>query len=308
LRIANALRFQRAGLRRLVREIAPDVFQAHFVVEHGLFGAMAGYHPYVVNAWGSDLLQAPGTAAGRLLASYVLRQADLLSANDPSLAAAALRLGMPAAKVAVVSLGLDRDWLDGPVTGVNLQADAGPPTVVSDRALEALYNIDTVIRAFAQVQPKFPGARLRIAGAGSGRGALEMLARSTGASPAVEFTGRLEQGSLRTLLAESQVYVSVPSSDSFPLSTMEAMAAGAFPVVSDLESQDGWITHRFNGLRVPARDVDALASSLEIALRDHDLRRRAVKVNRSRVEADGDLEKNMLALERHFYRLAGVEV
>ncbi len=83
LRLANAWRYRRAGLGRVVREIAPDVFQAHFVVEHGLFGATIGYHPYVVNAWGSDLFQAPRTPAGAYLARQVLRRADLLSANDP---------------------------------------------------------------------------------------------------------------------------------------------------------------------------------------------------------------------------------
>jgi hypothetical protein len=76
-------------------------------------------------------------------------------------------------------------------------------------------------------------------------------------------------------------------------------------VVSDLASQDGWITHRVNGLRVPVGDVDALAESLHLALSDQDLRRGAVESNRAKVEAEGDLEKNMLALERHFYRLAG---
>jgi hypothetical protein len=62
---------------------------------------------------------------------------------------------------------------------------------------------------------------------------------------------------------------------------------------------------RINGLRVPARDSGALAGALTLALSDAGLRRDAVEPNRARVEAEGDLEKNMLVLERHFYRLAG---
>ncbi|HEY7270191.1 MAG TPA: glycosyltransferase, partial [Dehalococcoidia bacterium] len=167
LRLLNAYRFSRAGLSRLVHEIRPDVLQAHFVVEHGLFGALTGYHPFAVNAWGSDLFQAPRSPAGRLTARFVLKYADLVNANDPALARAAITLGAAPAKVTTIGLGLDREWLDAPASSVNLRPDSGPPTVISDRALEPLYNIDVVIKAFARISPGLPGARLLIAGAGS---------------------------------------------------------------------------------------------------------------------------------------------
>jgi len=47
LRLAHGVRYQAAGLRRVLREIRPDVFHAHFLVEHGFYGALAGFHPYV---------------------------------------------------------------------------------------------------------------------------------------------------------------------------------------------------------------------------------------------------------------------
>src|SRR5437764_82761 len=59
VRLAQAMRYRRAGLGRLVRGIAPDVFHAHFVVEHGFYAAAVGFHPYVVTAWGSDVLVEP---------------------------------------------------------------------------------------------------------------------------------------------------------------------------------------------------------------------------------------------------------
>ena len=45
-----------------------------------------------------------------------------------------------------------------------------PPTLLSDRALEPLYNIDVVLRAFARVRQQTPGVRLVIAGKGTERG------------------------------------------------------------------------------------------------------------------------------------------
>ncbi len=234
-----------------------------------------------------------------------MRRADLVTGNDPALVRAALALGVPAERAALVRLGLDREFLAQHGTSANLRADSGPPAILSDRALEPLYNVDVVIRAFARLRGTIPGARLVVAHDGPQRERLRNLVLDLGQGGAVDFVGRVDQARLKELLTGAHVYVSVPSSDSLSLSTMEAMACGAFPVVSDLASQDGWITHRVNGLRVPVRDEAALARSLELALSDAELRRGAVAVNRAKVEAEGDLEKNMLVMERHYYRLAG---
>ena len=302
LRLVNVLRYRRAGLARELASIAPDVFHAHYAVEHGFYGALSGFHPYVVSAWGSDLLVESYTPLGRLIAHFALHHADLVTANDPAMARRAVTLG--ASDVQVVRLGVDALFFEG-APSVNLEAPAGPPTMVSDRALEPLYNVDVVLRAFARLRARLPEARLLVAGDGSERTRLESLAGELGLGDAVRFLGRLEPAALRDALVSAHVYVSVPSSDSLALSTMEAMAVGAFPVVSDLPTQDGWVESERTGLRVPARNVEALSEALERALTDDALRRNAIAPNRAKVEAEGNLERNMLAMERAYYRLAG---
>jgi glycosyltransferase involved in cell wall biosynthesis len=239
------------------------------------------------------------------IARYALRRADLVTANDPALRRVALRLGVEAERAAVVRLGLDAEWLDMPLASINTGVGDAPPTVVSHRALESLYNVDILLEAFARLHQRLPGARLMVAGEGSQRARLEALARRRAAGGSIQFLGRLDQARLRDLLRTAHVYVSVPSSDSLALSTMEAMACGAFPVVSDLDSQDGWIEHRLTGLRVPPRDPEALAENLHLALTDASLRREAAIANRATVEAEGRLDRNMRLMERHYYRLAG---
>lgn len=304
-RLVQAWRYRRAGLRRVLDGIGPDVFHAHYAVEHGFYGAFAGFHPYVVSAWGSDLLVDSRTTPGRLIARYALRQADFVSAHDQALARRAVELGVPVERVAVVRLGIDATFLEAGSRSVNLRPpDAAPPTVISDRALEPLYNVDAVIRAFARLGRRLPSARLVVAGEGSERPRLEALAAELGQGDTVRFVGQLEAPALAEALAAAHVYVSVPDSDALALSTMEAMAAGAFPIVSDLPSQD-WITHGVNGLRVPPRNADALAGALHEALTNDALRRAAVEPNRAKVESEGLLEPNMLLMERHYYRLAG---
>ncbi len=305
LRLVHALRYRRAGLRHVLDEIHPDVFHAHYVVEHGFYGAIADYHPYVISAWGSDLLVESHKTAGRRIASWALRRADLVTGNDPSLAERALELGVAPEKIAMVYLGIARAFLDTGATSVNLvQEDASPPVIVSDRALEPLYNVESVISAFASTHRETLDAKLLVAGTGSQEDALRRSADRLDLD-GVTFLGHLDQAALAGMLAEAHVYVSVPSSDSLALSNIEAMAAGAFPIVSDLPSMDGWVADGVNGLRVPPGDDAALANALRRALADPALRRNAAIQNRQLVEARGLRQPNMLLMERHYYRLAG---
>ena len=309
LRLLHAWRYARAGLNQTLRAIGPDVFHAHYVVEHGFYGSFAACHPYVVSAWGSDLFVAARRPLGRLIARRALAAADLVTANDPALAAGAVALGVAPDRVAVVRLGLDEAFLGPSEPSINLRPDAAaPPTLISDRALEPLYNVGRVVEAFARLRRRLPAARLLIANDGGERPRLERLAGELRLGEAVRFLGRIDTARLRQVLAAAHVYVSVPSTDSLALSTMEAMAAGAFPVVSDLASQDGWVGDGANGLRVAAGSVDALAEALYAALSDAERRRAAVAPNRAKVEAEGDLRKNMAVMERHYYRLAGLAV
>jgi glycosyltransferase involved in cell wall biosynthesis len=115
----------------------------------------------------------------------------------------------------------------------------------------------------------------------------------------------LDQFALAELLRGADIYVSTSRSDSTSVSLLEAMASGAFPVVTDIPGNRVWIAHSENGLLFPAGDSDALASCIRRAVKDTQLRLRAATVNRRRVLADAVWEDNMLAIERALTGLAG---
>ena len=306
MRLVHAVRYRRAGLRRFLRDIRPDVFHSHYAVEHGFYGALAGFHPYVISAWGSDLLLESHGLLGRRIAAWALSKADIVTGNDISLVQRAVALGVAPEKAVVVHLGIEAAFLEAGGDSVNLRGDvASPPTIISNRAHEPLYNIDAVLTGFAAARRDVPGARLLVAGTGSLDGGLQRLARDMDLGDSVSFVGQLDQPTLAAALAGAQAYVSIPSSDSMALSNLEAMAAGAFPIVSDLPSVEGWVEDGVSGLRLPPGDHVALAAALRRALGDATLRRSAAIENRRLVEARGLRQPNMLLMERHYYRLAG---
>lgn len=306
LRLANALRYQRRGLGRVVRSVAPDVLHGHYVVEHGFYAALTGYHPYVVTAWGSDVLVAAARSPlTQAIAHFALRRADLVTSNNAYMARRIVGLGVPEERVAVVTLGAERFFLEEPEASVNLRPEAADrPTVISTRSLDsALYNAEVIVRAMARVRQARSEARLLVAGRGRLRPALESLAAELGLGEAVEFLGLLPREEVRRALAGAHVFVSVPSSDATSVALLEAMAVGCFPIVSDLPSQEELVEEGVNGYRVPVGDAGALAERILAALGDAELRRRAVPLNRSLVEEKGLTEKNMAKMEEWYYRL-----
>ncbi len=305
VRLVHAARYRQAGLQRVLREIAPDVFHAHFVVEHGFYGALAGFHPYVVTAWGSDVLVEPGRdPISRQIAKWTLARADLITSNNNVMAERIVELGASRSKVEIVTLGADAYFGDRWEESANVAAPfAGAPiTILSTRAHEPLYNIDAIIDAFAVLHEKAPNTQLVVAHSGSLSPALEDRARPLG--DAVTFTGTVDAARLRDLMTEAAVFVSVPSSDGTSVALLQAMSAGAFPVVSALETVREWIVDGENGLTVPLGSPVLMAEALMKAVSGVELRRTAAVRNRAIVRERGTNEVEMARMETLYLRLA----
>jgi glycosyltransferase involved in cell wall biosynthesis len=306
MRLAHALRYRAAGLARELRSIRPDVVHAHYLVEHGFYGAIAGVRPYVVTAWGSDVLVEPGRdPVSNLIARFTVRRADLLTSNNAYMADRLVALGAPRSKVEVVTLGADRYFTLRHTESVNVRGrSSGTPCVLSTRAHEPLYNIDEIIEAFGRVVRTRPDTRLVVAHGGSRAAALQRQASATGGR--VEFLGFLDRAAFRDALTDAEVFVSVPSSDGTSVALLQAMAAGCFPIVADLPTQRELVEDGVSGYRVPLHRPDVLAQRVASALADPELRRGAAMRNRELVERRGLNENEMLRMEALYRRLPRV--
>jgi glycosyltransferase involved in cell wall biosynthesis len=297
-RLLHGARYRFAGLPRVVREIAPHVFHAHFLVEHGFYGALVGFHPYVVTAWGSDVLVEPERdRVSRMIARWTLRRADLVTSNNRYMAERIAALGVPRSRVKVVTLGADRFFAERRDASVNVRGRAPGqlPCVLSTRAHEPLYNIGEIIDAYAAVARSRLDARLVVAHGGS---LTEQLQRQTRGAPGrIEFTGFVDRAALCDAMADAEVFVSVPSSDGTSVALLQAMAAGCFPIVSDLPTQRELVEDGVNGFRVPLHRPDVLAERIARALGDAELRRAAAARNLEIVLGRGLNETEMARME-----------
>ncbi len=284
-------------VRAELSAFAPDVVDAHYVPNYGLIGALAGRRPLSVAAWGSDLLVAGGRdPLQRARARFVLRRADLVLADSGNLAAAARALGAPAARLRAIPWGIDRARFR--------PGTREPGLLLSTRLHEPVYDLPVLIDAVAETMRRRADTFFAIAGDGTRRAELEARAASRLPAGRYRFLGRLSPDELASWLGRAEVYLSASRSDSTSLSLLEAMAAGALPVVSDLEGNREWVVEGAGARTFRAGDAADAARAIERALADP-AAADAMRTRNARVIAErGDWHVNFARIEACFAALA----
>jgi glycosyltransferase involved in cell wall biosynthesis len=300
----------RRELRRLIDRLRPDVLHAHFVRRFGWQGSLAGFHPFVVSPWGSDLLVVPrGAWRTRWRNRRALRAADLVTVTTEHMWAAALRSGARPDRMEMVQHGVDtRRFAPGqpPPELVDRLALGEAGMIFSPRMVRPLYRHETIIAAFAQLAGD-PILVMSAAGANAAYLAtLREQMGSLGVTERVRIMDSIAHDEMPAHLRMARVVVSVPESDSFPVSLLEAMACGTPVIASDLPPARAVLEPIVPGSVVPVGDAPSLAAALRrvLALAADDRRHLGEALRRHVVQV-ADYEANMARMEGLYRRLAG---
>jgi glycosyltransferase involved in cell wall biosynthesis len=274
--------FWALAVRRTVRALRPDVLHAHQVATGGWLGAAAGYHPFLVTAWGSDLMVgARRSRPQRWLAERVLRKADYVTCVSKSLAEAAIGLGAKVDRLEVAPWGVDTAIYHPAEDRAALRQRLGlgtRPVVLSARSVKPVYNPLDIAHAIPLVLDACPQAVVVVRSHNSDPELLAQfreIVRACGVAASVRYIGELAgEEAIADLYRAADVAVSVPSSDGTPSSVLEALACGAVPVVSDVPSLREWVANGREALFVPVHDVASLGAAIVRLLSEENLRRR----------------------------------
>lgn len=83
------------------------------------------------------------------------------------------------------------------------------------------------------------------------------------------------------LMGRARIAIGVGLTDGSPVSLLEAMIMGAFPIQADTISTGEWLRTGENGFLVPAEDPASIAQAIQRALIDDELVEQAVGLNRA---------------------------
>ena len=133
------------------------------------------------------------------------------------------------------------------------------PRLLCTRNLEPTYNLSCVLRTFARVQARYPGATLTLVGSGSQDAALRAEAAALQLRN-VTFAGRVAPSDIPRYYDAADIYVQAPSIDNMPLSVLEAFASGMPVVSTGVGGVPSILRHGVDGLLVPDNADDELAA------------------------------------------------
>ena len=146
------------------------------------------------------------------------------------------------------------------------------PKLLVTRHLEKIYDVESVLRAFREVQKEIPEASLWIAGTGSQKEYLQSLAGNWNLR-GVRFLGHVNHQDLAGIYDQCDIYVNGSRVDNFPGALMEASAAG-LAVVSTSAGGIGYVyDHEKTALLVKPGDWQGLAAGIRRVLQEPDLTR-----------------------------------
>lgn len=165
-----------------------------------------------------------------------------------------------------------------------------------------------LIEALARLR-HVEGWRATVAGDGQLDEA-KSLARERGIDERVDFTGWVDAGAVRRLLAESALFVLPSHSEGLPFSLLEAMAEGCAVIATPVGAIPDVIDDGSDGLLVEVGDIEALAATLERCITDRDLLERLGLQARhkwSHGYSDSAMIERLTAVWRSVVGVAGVD-
>ncbi|HJO83638.1 MAG: glycosyltransferase family 4 protein [SAR202 cluster bacterium] len=161
-------------------------------------------------------------------------------------------------------------------------SDALPLPELMDGKINLLYlgrlekrkGLKHLLGAYARLKWDWPELRLVVVGAGDPDADSHRMMSERNLSDVV-FTGRVSDSEKARYFKSAHIYCSpATGKESFGIVLLEAMAAGAPVVATDIDGYAGVINHGEDGLLVPPKNDEQLARAIDMLLRDPGLRER----------------------------------
>jgi glycogen synthase len=224
----------------------------------------------------------------------ILREADHVLAVSRAIQEDVLRIAPEVAgRCTVIYNGLEMPTL----APAPLPFDS--PRLVCVGRLVKEKGLDCALRAFAELSPRLPRARLTMAGDGPLREALAQQAADLGIADRVDFTGWVAPERIPELMNSATVFL-MPSRwrEAFGLVTLEAMQMARPVVATRVGGTPELVVDGETGALVPRDDHAAMASATVALLEQPALAKRLGDAGRRRAATKFSFEASYQAFER----------
>ena len=307
-------------LRRLIKEIQPDLIHAGPIQNCAFLVALSGFRHLLAMSWGYDLvMDAESSWWMRQVTSYTLRRSAFFTSDANVTREKAIAFGMNPERTVVFPWGIDLEHFRLKDTegrkrkavsskkklSVSSKQSKGT-TLFCSRTWESIYGVDVLAKAFVKLASVNPDVNLILLGGGSQGGHIRQILMRGGVMDRVHFGGQVGQRDLPRWYNMADVYISPSHVDGSSVTLMEAMASGLPCLVSDIAGNKEWIQDGVNGWLFRDGDVDDLTEKILSAIKKRREFRRIGESARRMTEERADWKRNFGKLLEAYEKVKSV--
>lgn len=160
-----------------------------------------------------------------------------------------------------------------PDSELDRHVDKPDPVIFSCGNLYGRKDIPLLVRGFDALSDEFPEARLRIAGDGPDRDAIESLVESLPSRSRITLLGSIPHAEVQAEMRSADVFALVGWAEPFGVVFLEAMANGCPVVVSRDAGVAEILDDGDHALFTEPQDLDSVVTALRRLCRSHEMRR-----------------------------------
>lgn len=250
-------------IKGILKQIEPDIVNAHYATSYGVAIALAGVNNYILSVWGSDIYDFPKKSPfHKALLKYSLKKAKYLFSTSQAMADEASKYTDK--KFEITPFGVDMD-LFNPNKRTRNKGEKDDFIVGTVKGLSEKNGISYLLKAVAQIRhdTDIP-IKVRIAGKGNQEEEYHQLADDLGISDITTWLGFISQEKAAVEWANMDIAI-IPStldSESFGVSAVEAQACGTAVIISDIPGLMEATKPNFTSLVVKRKDEDEIAKAI----------------------------------------------
>jgi len=296
------------SLRKLVKRLAPDIIQTHFVKSHFLVRIsrvwrlchwIAFHHGYTTDA--------RRTVVYNQLDRWSLRvPLRIITVCQPFKQQLSSR-GVPVSRISVLHNSISLDWLGQPNGRRPSGGDYDRVVLAVGRLSKekAFYDLVVAMDKLRKLRPDLL-VKLLIIGDGPERKRLERGIRSFRLRDRVKLVGHVRD--VRPYYATAHVLAISSSSEGSPNALLEAMAAGVPVVATSVGGIPEIATNGETALLVTPHDAEAMASAINLVLSNAQLLQGLVRNSYERIKTQHSPESRALFLLQTYGETVGTHL
>lgn len=303
-------------LRRLIREVKPDLIHAGPIQRSAFLVALSGFKPLVSMSWGYDLLiDARKNPFWSWATRFTLKRSAAFVGDCETIRGIAVEHGMKESRIVTFPWGVDLEHFSPPSGASSVRDRLGwgdkEFVIISTRSFSPLYGIMDIAHAFVKAVKKNPELRLLMLGKGPQEPEVKKMFVENGVSNQVHMAGQVSKSQLPSYYQAADLYLSASQSDGSSISLLEAFASGLPVLLSDIPGNKDWVRDNADqevGWLFSEGDVTDLERGIRRAVRNREELSSLGQASRRLAEKEADWEQNFPKLFKAYRIAAGQDL